>query len=320
VGDVSGRGIDAATIMGRQRSVFRAYAFECTSPAQILRRMLRHTEEDEMVTVACVSVDLYTGDLAYSCAGHPPPLLLDHAAHEPRWLDAPGAPPIGVAKPSDIVEGHVQLHGGATLALYTDGLVERRGASIDAGIAVLGTVIARDPAATPEQILARISEIIGAPDDDVALVVATIDPARASFEVELDADPALVATLRRRLRSWLELRGVVEEDGADVVLAVSEACNNAIEHAYRDSEGTLTVRVTLDGVQLRAEITDDGTWREQSSREDRGHGLALMRALMYSVNIQRDKTGTRVCLERDITIARDAVDELSSAVIDHRSA
>src|SRR5262249_10600527 len=62
VGDVSGRGIGAATVMGTQRSIFRAYAYECESPSAIVQRMLRHMEgEGEMITVAAVSIDPYTG-------------------------------------------------------------------------------------------------------------------------------------------------------------------------------------------------------------------------------------------------------------------
>ena len=77
VGDVSGKGIGAATIMGRQRNVFHVYAHDYVSPAEITRRMLRHVSGEEMITLTCVSLDPFTGELTYSCAGHPPPLLVD---------------------------------------------------------------------------------------------------------------------------------------------------------------------------------------------------------------------------------------------------
>ena len=82
VGDVIGKGIGAAMLMGRHRNAFRAYAYECASPAEIVRRMIRHVDSDEMIiTVACVTFDPYTRQLTYACAGHLPPLLVDDEEH-----------------------------------------------------------------------------------------------------------------------------------------------------------------------------------------------------------------------------------------------
>ena len=145
VGDVSGRGVGAATIMGRQRNTFRAYAYDCDSPAEVLRRMIRHVNEDEMITAACVTVDPVEGALRYSCAGHPPPLLLDRDTGTVVRLDGASSPPLGVAEPSDVVEQQLLLPERATLALYTDGLVERRGESIEDGIDVLARELSRGP-------------------------------------------------------------------------------------------------------------------------------------------------------------------------------
>src|SRR5262249_16689408 len=132
VGDVSGRGIGAATVMGTQRSTFRAYAYECESPAAIVQRMLRHLEGGgQMITVAAVSIRPYTAELCYARAGHPPPLLLDAATGETDRLEGAGAPPLGVAEPVDVVEERVTLPDRALLAMYTDGLIERRGLNMD---------------------------------------------------------------------------------------------------------------------------------------------------------------------------------------------
>ena len=119
VGDVSGRGVAAATIMGRQRGTFRAYAYDCVSPAEILRRMIRHVGADEMITATCVTVDPLAGRIGYSCAGHPPPLLLDSSSGGVRRLDDASAPPLGVAEPDDIVETVAAAPGpGAARALH----------------------------------------------------------------------------------------------------------------------------------------------------------------------------------------------------------
>ena len=144
VGDVSGRGVGAATVMGRMRGTFRAYAYDLVSPAEILRRMLRHVNDDEMITAVCVSIDPVEGLISYSSAGHPPPLLLDG--------DAGSRDPAGGRERAAARRRRARRHdredAAATravplLAMYTDGLVERRGESIDDGIDVLGRDDAR---------------------------------------------------------------------------------------------------------------------------------------------------------------------------------
>ena len=295
VGDVSGKGIGAATIMGRQRNVFHVYAHDYVSPAEITRRMLRHVSGEEMITLTCVSLDPFTGELTYSCAGHPPPLLVDRDSGVVTRLDGASAPPIGVAEPGDIVEARVLPSEHAVLAMYTDGLIERRGQNIDEGIDLLGHVIATGVDTSPERIVRNVSEAIGAPDDDVALLLVTMD-ALIDFQVEVPADPSTLPELRRRLRAWLARQECGAAESADVVLAVSEACNNAIEHAYRDHDGTLRARVEqVDGV-IRAVIEDQGSWREPMPSDDRGRGITLMNHLMHSAELESDAGGTRVTL------------------------
>ena len=84
VGDVAGRGIAAAVLMGQLRNAYRALAYEHTSPAEIARRMLRHVPDAGMATAVFLTFDPYTGELAYSSAGHPPTLL--HDADDGRRL------------------------------------------------------------------------------------------------------------------------------------------------------------------------------------------------------------------------------------------
>jgi anti-sigma regulatory factor (Ser/Thr protein kinase) len=297
VGDVSGRGIGAATVMGRQRNVFHAYAYDFVSPADILRRMLRHVSEDEMITAACVSIDPVAGELAYSRAGHPPPLLLDQEAGEVVRLDGAGAPPLGVADPGDLIEEHLPLPEHARLAMYTDGLVERRGENIDDGIDVLAHTLATGANVTAEDALAAITRTIGAPTDDVALLVAAVDPVVA-FEFELGSDPTVLPELRRRLRAWLERRGFGEEETAEVVLAVSEGFNNAIEHAYEGALGTVRLSGRVDGDRLTIEIEDKGRWQVSEPNDERGWGIMLMETLMHSVEVDSTAHGTRLRLER----------------------
>jgi anti-sigma regulatory factor (Ser/Thr protein kinase)/GAF domain-containing protein len=315
VGDVSGKGIGAATVMSRQRHTFEVYAHDLDSPAEIIRRMLRHADGEEMITVAVVTLDPFAGELLYSCVGHPPPLLLDRDSGEVSRLDGASAPPVGVAVPADIVEARLRLPGRGAVLMYTDGLIERRGRNIEDAIAFLGEVLASEPVLAPDAILARVAGAIGAPDDDVALLLLTVDLKRLSFDVELPADPSALRGMRLRLWAWLAKRGIESEQAHDVVLAVSEACNNAIEHAYRDN-GAGPVRVRIEppeGGILRIAVEDQGTWRDAPPSDDRGRGIGLMKGLMHSTDIQSGLHGTRVILEWRIPAEMSVEPEYASA-------
>jgi serine phosphatase RsbU (regulator of sigma subunit)/anti-sigma regulatory factor (Ser/Thr protein kinase) len=304
VGDVSGKGIGAATVMSRQRHTFQVYAHDLASPAEIIRRMLRHADGEEMITFAVVTLSPYAGELKYSCVGHPPPLLLDRDSGEVTRLDSASAPPVGVAVPIDIVEATLPLSNHAALLLYTDGLIERRGRNIEDAIALLGRVLQSEPVLTPDAILARIGDTIGSPDDDVALLLLSLDREQVSFDVELPADPAALRDMRTRLRAWLAHCSIDPDEAAGVVLAVSEACNNAIEHAYRGNGGG-PVKVSSAPAEnglLRILVEDHGTWRDDAPSADRGRGIGLMEHLMHSTDIQTGLHGTRVTLERRLRI------------------
>jgi len=305
VGDVSGKGIGAATVMSRQRHTFEVYAHDLASPAEVVRRMLRHADGEEMITLAVVTLDPYAGELRYSCVGHPPPLLLDRDSGELTRLDRAGAPPVGVAVPVDIVEATLPLPERAALLMYTDGLIERRGRNIEDAIALLGRVLQSESVLAPDTILAKIADTIGSPDDDVALLLLSLDQQKVSFAIELPADANALRGLRRRLRGWLAQRGIDADESAGVVLAVSEACNNAIEHGYRDN-GAGPVKVSLapaDDGMLRIVVEDHGTWRDDAPSADRGRGIGLMEELMDSTDIQTGLQGTRVTLERRVRAA-----------------
>jgi sigma-B regulation protein RsbU (phosphoserine phosphatase) len=174
MGDVSGHGLEAAVIMGRLRSALRAYALDCESPAEVLGKLDRkanHFEHGAMATVAYGIIDPQRRCVDLSLAGHLPPVLV--LPGEPAHLvRAPADPPIG------LTIGHperrtttVELPVGSALALYTDGLVERRDRPVDVGMAKLvDTVRAEDPEKICSHVMATM---IGSrpAQDDVALLV-----------------------------------------------------------------------------------------------------------------------------------------------------
>jgi anti-sigma regulatory factor (Ser/Thr protein kinase) len=231
--------------------------------------------------------------------------LLDRTTGRVTRLDRASAPPIGVASPTDVVEAHLPLPPEAVLVLYTDGLVERRGQDIDRAIDLLAELVRDEPGAAPDDLLTRVGAAIGPTDDDVALLVATFEADRLPFQIEIPSDPRMLRRMRRRLEAWLVGHGVAHDDVVDVVLAVSEACNNAVEHAYGDDgAGPVALSVSREAETLRAVVEDRGAWREQRPTEERGRGLMLIEQLMDAMEIETGLHGTRLTFERQLGAGR----------------
>jgi phosphoserine phosphatase RsbU/P len=176
IGDVVGSGLPAATVMGRLRSALRAYALEFDDPAEVLGRLdnkAGHFERRTMATVAYGIIDTTSHSMDLSLAGHLPPIIALPGA-EARFVETPPVdPPIGYRLAVTGRRGAtIEVPPGAVLALYTDGLVERRGVNIDLGLERLRSFVRPD---RPEAVCARImATMIGSSpaNDDIALVVA----------------------------------------------------------------------------------------------------------------------------------------------------
>jgi hypothetical protein len=145
VGDVVGRGLGAASAMGQLRSAVRAIAAPGVGPAPLLSRLDRFVEQVEaaaLATLAYAQLDLATGVARYACAGHLPPVLLPAGAPG-RLLWGGRSTPLGTYGQGERDEAELRLGEGDRLLLYTDGLVERRDRSLDAGLATLTEAVAR---------------------------------------------------------------------------------------------------------------------------------------------------------------------------------
>lgn len=173
IGDVVGRGLDAAVVMGRLRSTLRACALDTTEPSEVLHRLdrhMRHFEPDVMATVLYATLEPSQQRLHLSAAGHLPPVraVPDRPA---SLLDVPPDFPIGVRTERPRRTTTVDLPPGTVVCFYTDGLVERRDSSLDHGLEHLRASIVAESA---ESVCATVmSRLIGhSPvDDDVALLV-----------------------------------------------------------------------------------------------------------------------------------------------------
>ncbi|MDQ1040929.1 GAF domain-containing protein [Streptomyces sp. V3I8] len=150
IGDVTGHGLHAAVMMSQLRTALRAYAVDGGTPGQLLTRLhifLHHLQPDLYATAVIARFHPDDPTLTWAAAGHPPPVLRtpDGQVHT---LDAKPGAMLGIPLEQKILDHTVTLAPGSTLALYTDGLVERRAQGIDPGIerlaAALGTFRSAD--------------------------------------------------------------------------------------------------------------------------------------------------------------------------------
>ncbi len=174
VGDVVGRGLDAAAVMGQLRSAGRALLLESRSPAHVLSALDRFAAlvpGATCSTVFCAVIDPAALTLRYSSAGHPPAVLVDELGRS-DLLEGAGGLPLAVLE-GDRPEAQVSLPPGSTLLLYTDGLVERRDEAIDEGTtrAVEALVSGRHLATPALAGLLTDQLLADAPDDDVAFLL-----------------------------------------------------------------------------------------------------------------------------------------------------
>jgi PAS domain S-box-containing protein len=302
MGDVAGKGLAAASMVGRLRSALRAYALEGHPPARVVEQLNRliwtEADESQMATLIYVVVDPGAGELHWVNAGHPPPLLLSDSGL-PQFLEGGASVPLGVLPFPDFQEVSAGIDQGATVVLYTDGLVERPGEHIDTGLDRLAEVVrgaSTDPQEICDLVLDQMVPEAGAPDDVALLTLRTI-PMADRFRVELPTEPEALASMRALLRRWLRHVEGSEEEITEVLTACGEAATNAIEHA---GAGTpFEVSGQADGRRVEISVRDFGTWR--SPREgDHGRGLSLMRSLMDAVEVLPGPEGTTVRMHRTL--------------------
>jgi serine phosphatase RsbU (regulator of sigma subunit)/anti-sigma regulatory factor (Ser/Thr protein kinase) len=303
VGDCVGHGLAAATVMGQVRSACRALLFDNPSPASALAGMDRFAARLPgalCTTAVCAVLNPDSGELVYSSAGHPPPIVVD-ADGTTRMLDDGHTIALGIRPHRPRPEAHVTLSARATLLLYTDGLVERRRVPLDDGISRAVSLL-QDGLTSPlddlaNQIMSRLAPS-GGYQDDVALLLYRHP---APLELKFPAHVSNLGPTRKALRSWLTRARVDPDQAMNVLIAAGEAVANAIEHGHRHSpEGTISLGAIALVDQVQVTVTDTGSWKPPAANPDRGRGITLMRGLMHDVTINPDTAGTTVHLSARI--------------------
>jgi anti-sigma regulatory factor (Ser/Thr protein kinase)/putative methionine-R-sulfoxide reductase with GAF domain len=304
IGDVVGHGFHAAALMGQLRSGLRAYAMEGSSPSVVLERLsglLRELGPRRSATLLYLVTDPQAGRVLVASAGHPPPLVVE-AEGGAHLVEIPGSVPLGAVRNPSYADVELHLEPGSALLLYTDGLVERPGEPLDAGLARLVQAVRdvdRDPEALRTDVLHKMLPE-GPARDDVALLIARALPLADPLELRVPATIDAIPLLRRVLARWLVDAGASESTVEDLSLAFAEACANAAEHAYSPAEGMVDVHATMsDDGKVVVSVRDYGSWRAPRG-EHRGRGLGLMEGLTDSVEVVRGDDGTTVRLSRQI--------------------
>ncbi|MGQ4719080.1 ATP-binding SpoIIE family protein phosphatase [Streptomyces anulatus] len=301
IGDVMGRGVRAAAVMGQLRTAVRAYARLDLPPHEVIQLLdVLAAEIDASQIATCVYAvhDPNEGHLVYASAGHLPILVRDEDGTVHRAAD-PTGPPLGTGGWVH-TSGTIALPPGSTAVLYTDGLVERRSEDIDEGVASLARALS-GAKGSPQVVCDRLIRSLGVTaehDDDVAVLVVQ-HPARTGTNAELfhnaaldllggiEAAPRARAFATGVLTSWrfpVELRDLG-------VLATSELVANSLQH------GTPPMRLGLRRTDRRLiiEVTDGDDHlprrRQAEPADEAGRGISIIASIATSWGSRRTPGG-----------------------------
>ncbi|MFD7746755.1 SpoIIE family protein phosphatase [Streptomyces sp. NPDC059698] len=301
IGDVMGRGVRAAAVMGQLRTAVRAYARLDLPPHEVIQLLdVLAAEIDASQIATCVYAvhDPNEGQLVYASAGHLPILVSDEDGVVHRAAD-PTGPPLGTGGWVH-TSGTIALPPGSTAVLYTDGLVERRGEDIDEGVAALARALS-GATGSPQVVCDRLIRSLGVTaehDDDVAVLVVQ-HPARTGTDAELfhnaaldllggiEAAPRARAFATGVLTSWrfpVDLRDLG-------VLATSELVANSLQH------GTPPMRLGLRRTDRRLiiEVTDGDDHLPRRRRaepvDEAGRGISIIASIATSWGSRRTPGG-----------------------------
>jgi anti-sigma regulatory factor (Ser/Thr protein kinase) len=266
-----------------------------------VHRLVAQLPMPEMVTLMYLVFDPATRILRFTNAGHPPALVIEDGRS--TYLEDGLSPPVGVTLEPRYEEVSHRLETGATVLLYTDGLVERRGVSIQDGLDRLSAEAAvtstDDLDELCDHLLVTLLENHRIADDIALVAMRALPLFEGPLLLSLPAEPRMLVQMRGTLRRWLRESGVPSSEESDILVACGEACANVVQHAYGAARGPMELRARLDEGTLEISVRDQGEWRAAADRGG-GWGLQLMRELMDAVEMDRDATGTEVRMRRRI--------------------
>ncbi|RKE23200.1 SpoIIE family protein phosphatase [Streptomyces sp. TLI_171] len=304
VGDVMGHGIRAAATMGQLRTVARTLATLDLPPEQVLGRLDETASaigEGQFATCVCAVYDPVDRTFVIASAGHLPPIRVDPDG-TPHVVHLPPGVPLGVGGGGGAFEStEFTLPAGSTFALYTDGLVERRGRDLDEGIDLLARTLSTPGRTLEESCDAALSALVtDGTEDDIAMIMARVLPVPSDriATLLLPSEGPLPARARRFTRTTLESWGLSALiDYAELV--VSELVTNALLHA----DAPRRLRLFRDRT-LTLEVADAGgqppRLRSSAEEDEGGRGIHLVSELAHRWGSRPTRHGKVVWAEIEL--------------------
>ncbi len=309
IGDVSGKGLDAAFLMVRVASLLRWAGKHAPAPAAWLAEanaeMCKTLQDGRFVCAVVGQYDHVSRSVTFASAGFPPALL--HDGKKSDGLDAgdigrighfeellADGPPLGILAEAQYSERRIEL-GTRALYLFSDGATDVRDAAHNTlGSEGLRELIMRHAALAPEP---RLRALLGDLKrlhlvDDTTLLLLQEPCGKAAhslLDLEFPARPERMREVRAALRTALDRQDVAPELRDTLVLAVDEACTNIIRHAYRGAcDQTIALHLAREQDMLVFELRDAAPavdparlkMRDLSECKPGGLGVALINALM----------------------------------------
>jgi integral membrane sensor domain MASE1/anti-sigma regulatory factor (Ser/Thr protein kinase) len=323
IGDVCGKGPEAASLTALARYTLRAVGREASSPSDALgalnEAILEQRSDQRFMTAVMVQLDVASPDraVAVSNGGHPPPLLV-RAGGEIEEVVTRGGMLLGIYSDPELVDQRLELLPGDALVLFTDGLIERRDPHDDPTDQIR-ELLGASAGARADETAARLSQLAlrngQKPDDDVAVVVlrrgssdeppgtATAAAPARSVAVELNPGPRCPAEARRALSPLME--PLATQIYLDLCLVVSELVTNSVRHGHLRPRDLIRLRVEVSDRVLRVEVSDPGRGfganiPEPTPGSPRGWGLFLTERLADRWGVDRGGGWTTVWAELDL--------------------
>lgn len=317
--DVSGKGMNAALLMAKTSSLFHCLGKSQTSPSKLLAMINNEVHENStrgmFVTMVGGIFDPTNGEIILANAGHQPPLL-QHAAGQFEEILGQ-SPPLGILPDIEFPETKLQLADGS-LYIYTDGVTESHQNGQMLGEEGLQDMINshrdKPAAARLEAMFASLQRDGRLLHDDVTILVIENAHLTLPLCLHIKSNPSELKGLRDRARKTVLSAGCSSEQAESIVLAISEAASNIIQHAYGDENGDIELNISVDHrmepaqffIVLRdyADTIDINEIRSRALDDVRpgGLGVHFMKQLMDSLiyTVPEDGLGNR--LEMRITI------------------
>jgi sigma-B regulation protein RsbU (phosphoserine phosphatase) len=333
IGDVSGKGVPAALFMAVSRTLLKARAMDDTSTASIITRvndeLSRDNEQFMFVTVFTAILDVVSGKLTYTNAGHNPPILRNGKGGT-ILLDGRHGPVLGADPGLAYKESTVQLEKGDLLLMYTDGITEARSPQrAFYGDDRLLDLVSHGDGPDVETMIRRVIDSVksfengGEQFDDITAVALQYqrEPGAVRHRVEMTIgnDLAGIQSAKAGFDAFCEQIGLAEAIRRKMNLVLDELISNIVFYAYDDGErheivlafelagGRLTVTIQDDGMPFNPfEVEPPDTTAGLDERPIGGLGIHLVRQLMDKAIYQRRVDGNVVTLVNDVSAGSKA--------------